>query len=95
MCSTDVVVVAPAVPVIVAAPAVRVVAASAAPVLAAVGAAAVDVTIGTLSIGVIRIGEIIGDTGGPCPHMTALMDSANQPIRESPTGFVILVETHA
>ena len=32
--------------------------------------------------------------GGPCPHMTALMDTYNQPIRESATGFVILVETH-
>lgn len=32
---------------------------------------------------------------GPCPHMTALMDSSNQPIRESATGLVILVETHA
>jgi hypothetical protein len=35
-----------------------------------------------------------GGTGGPCPHMTALMDSSNQPIRESSTGLVILVETH-
>lgn len=56
----------------------------------------VPVVVPEVRIGVVRIDEIIvGGTGGPCPHWTALMDAYNQPIRESSTGLVILVETHA
>lgn len=67
--------------------------------LAALGvvqaAVPVPVCVSEVRIGVVRIDEIIvGPSGSACPHMTALMDAYNQPIRESSTGFVILVETH-
>lgn len=65
MCSTDVVVVAPAVPVIVTGPVVRVVATAVAPVATVVAFDPVLAVLGMLSVGVIRIGTVLG-TEGDC-----------------------------
>jgi hypothetical protein len=62
----------------------------------AVIAAAVPqaVTISEVHIGVVRIDSIVVGGGSPCPHLTALLDRSDQPIRARDTGLVILVETH-
>lgn len=47
----------------------------------------------TAHLSVVRIGNVIS-SGGPCPHMTAIFDRSNQPLRARDTGLVILGETH-